>query len=611
MRFLISICRFLKPETSTLPVLLIVQVFSVFTFLAPLLAQNIPAPVIQCVSTDQNTGDVYINWLPYTPHPCGSFAEFQIFGATNIAGPYTLINTVPITNVNATSYTHVGANGTILNWYYRMVAVHNCPGVTADTSAPQAGEILDIPQMDYVTVLPDGSVQVVWKPSASAQVAGYIVYYVLGGGLFSAIDTVLGINNTTYVDINANTGSGSIIYSVAAFDYCGNRTLINPNGHNTIFLTQSASVCAATIDLRWNLYRNWPSGTQYQIESTIDNGTPVIAYTLPDSSTGYNFPVTQLNGDSVCFRVAAVHTGGSPQSFSNKVCMAISFIRSTAFNFLRNITVNASGGVDLNWIIDTTAHLNAFLINRSLPNASFVLIDSVTVTAPVAFQNYYTDASAPTIAIPLTYRIDSRDDCGLVRASTIGKTILLEASFSGNMDVSLQWNSFELEYATVLNYTINRIINNTRTPVQTVGPAELSFQESIANAVSDAGQFCYQIEAEYMLELPGFNTENLKSYSNIRCIEQEPVVYVASALVPEGKNKSVRPVLLVPNVKEYEFQVFDRWGKVMFATTELTAGWDGTNKGERLPFGTYVYRVRLVTQQGKELIQKGTITLVR
>jgi gliding motility-associated-like protein len=575
----------------------------------PVSAQNIPAPDIQCVSTSQTTGDVNINWLPYAVNSCGPFVEYQIFGSTNIAGPYSIVGVV--TNPNATSYTHAGANGTLLDWFYRIIAVHNCPGVVADTSAPEAEEVLDIPVMDYVTVLPNGNVQVVWKPSASAQTSGYIVYYMLGGGLANAIDTVLGINNTTFIDVNATSNTGSIVYSVAAFDACGNRTLINPNAHNTIFLVQSTSGCSGTVDLRWNLYRNWASGTQYQIETVIDNGAPAITHTFPDSSTGFNYPSSLLTGDSVCFRVVAVHSGGNPQSHSNKVCLGISFIRSTAFSYLRNLTVNASGGVDLNWLIDTTADLNKFIIERTAESASFAIIDSVPVTPPAPFQNFYTDATAQTGVTAYQYRIDSRDDCDFTKESTVGKTIFLDGSFSNTSTVFLEWNQFELEHATVLNYTINRVINTVLTPIQTVGPLELSFEESIATAVSDAGQFCYVIEAEYSLELPGFNAENLNSSSNIKCVEQEPVVYVANAIVPAGKNKTVRPVLLVPNVKEYEFTVFDRWGKELFTTTALTAGWDGTNKGEQLPFGTYTYRVRVLSQQGKELIKKGTITLVR
>jgi len=571
-------------------------------------AQTIPAPVIQCVSTDQSTGDIYINWLPYTPDACGPFVEYQIFVSTNITGPYSIVGTV--SNPGATAYTHLG-NGTLFDWYYRIVAVHNCPGVVSDTSAPEAEEILDVPEMDYVTVLPNGDVQINWKPSTSAQTAGYIVYYFLGGGLANAIDTVLGVNTTTYTDVNAATDAGSIQYSVAAFDACGNRTLINPNPHNTIFLLQSTTGCSGTIDLRWNLYRNWPSGTEYQVEVTIDNGTPAITQTLPDSSTGFNYPTDQITGDSVCFRIAAVHTGGTPISNSNKVCLGVDFIRSTDFNYLRNLTVNPDGDVELNWVIDTTADLNAYIINNSTDSVVYVRVDSLAASPPFTFQNNYTDVNAVTDETALFYKVESRDDCGFKKESTVGKTIFLEASFSSNSTVYLQWNEFWLEHANVINYTINRVINNVPTPIQTVGPLELTFEESIATAVSDAGQFCYMIEAEYTLSLPGFNTESLTTSSNIRCVEQEPVVYVATAIAPAGKNKVVKPVLLVPNVKEYEFSVFDRWGKELFVTNALTAGWDGTNKGEQLPFGTYTYRVRVMSQQGKELIQKGTITLVR
>jgi gliding motility-associated-like protein len=86
---------------------------------------------------------------------------------------------------------------------------------------------------------------------------------------------------------------------------------------------------------------------------------------------------------------------------------------------------------------------------------------------------------------------------------------------------------------------------------------------------------------------------------------------MASALVPSGINKTIKPVLQVPNIKEYQFIVYDRWGKKIFETSTLTAGWDGTNKGEALPFGSYTYMVKVVSQNGTDLVKKGTIVLVR
>lgn len=604
--FFIEILRIKKNVYS------IVLIAIIFCFISTATAQNIAAPIIQCVSTDQSTGDVTISWSNYTADACGTFTEFVVLGATNILGPFSTVGTVA--NINNTNYIHVGANGTLLNWFYRIIAIHNCPGATYDTSAVQQEEVLSIPDINYVTVLNNGSVEVNWQPSVSSQTDGYYVYYFLGGGLSNLIDSTLNINDTIYNDVNASTNSNSLVYSVASFDFCDNRSLINPNAHRTIFLTQSIFGCAGTIDLRWNTYQNWPIGVQYQIETTIDNGTPIISTSLPDNSTGYNFETDTLNGDSICFRIIANHPNGIYQSASNKVCLPIDFIRSTAFNYLRTLTVNNDGDVELSWIIDTTADITDYLIENALASdsSSFLVKDSIAATIPISLQNNFTDTSPTTESQSYYYRVVSKDACDFTKPSTLGKTILLTAELDGNNIVQLDWNQFRLEFATVINYSINRISStNVLSPLSTEGPLVTLYEDDIAAVATNDGNFCYVIEATYNLNLPGFAQETLTSRSNIACVEREPVIYMASALVPSGINKTIRPVLQVPNIKEYQFIVYDRWGKKIFETSALTAGWDGTNKGEALPFGSYTYMVKVVSQNGTDLVKKGTIVLVR
>jgi gliding motility-associated-like protein len=43
------------------------------------------------------------------------------------------------------------------------------------------------------------------------------------------------------------------------------------------------------------------------------------------------------------------------------------------------------------------------------------------------------------------------------------------------------------------------------------------------------------------------------------------------------------------------FRIYDRWGIVVFETTDIDKGWDGTYKGTPQPFGVYVYEVSAVT----------------
>jgi gliding motility-associated-like protein len=56
----------------------------------------------------------------------------------------------------------------------------------------------------------------------------------------------------------------------------------------------------------------------------------------------------------------------------------------------------------------------------------------------------------------------------------------------------------------------------------------------------------------------------------------------------------------------YEFSVFNRWGKKIFATADITKGWDGNNAVN----GTYVYMISGEVD-GRKTVVKGTIVLAR
>lgn len=61
------------------------------------------------------------------------------------------------------------------------------------------------------------------------------------------------------------------------------------------------------------------------------------------------------------------------------------------------------------------------------------------------------------------------------------------------------------------------------------------------------------------------------------------------------------------------FQVFNRWGQVVFETTNPNEKWNGKNKnnGPDCPIGVYMYRVKAVTGYEDEIDFKGQVTLIR
>jgi gliding motility-associated-like protein len=59
------------------------------------------------------------------------------------------------------------------------------------------------------------------------------------------------------------------------------------------------------------------------------------------------------------------------------------------------------------------------------------------------------------------------------------------------------------------------------------------------------------------------------------------------------------------------FKVFDRWGVMVFSTTQEGKGWDGAYSGTAQASGSYVFVAQAVDYTGKLVTKKGTVVLIR
>ena len=57
--------------------------------------------------------------------------------------------------------------------------------------------------------------------------------------------------------------------------------------------------------------------------------------------------------------------------------------------------------------------------------------------------------------------------------------------------------------------------------------------------------------------------------------------------------------------------IFDRWGELVFETSEQGVGWDGYYKDKLLKPAVFIYVLEVTTLDGEEVVKKGDITLVR
>jgi gliding motility-associated-like protein len=98
----------------------------------------------------------------------------------------------------------------------------------------------------------------------------------------------------------------------------------------------------------------------------------------------------------------------------------------------------------------------------------------------------------------------------------------------------------------------------------------------------------------------------------VRIYKTLPVVFVPTAFTPnnDGRNDLARPIAAGISKIEY-FNIYNRWGQLVFTTTQNGKGWDGRINGQGQSPDTYVWVVKATDYKGLPYIQKGTITLIR
>jgi len=113
----------------------------------------------------------------------------------------------------------------------------------------------------------------------------------------------------------------------------------------------------------------------------------------------------------------------------------------------------------------------------------------------------------------------------------------------------------------------------------------------------------------------------LKAYDEIGCYGMDtihitvfktaPDVFVPNAFTPGGKSNTVfRPV--TPGIASLDyFRVYNRWGQLVFTTSTIGKGWDGTLGGKVQVSETYVWVVKAKDYTGKPVLRKGTVLLLR
>jgi gliding motility-associated-like protein len=401
---------------------------------------NVSPPLLRCVAVNQPSGSITITWSPAVD-TAQYFDSYEIYHSTNLAGPYTLLQT--ISGYTSNTYTHATATGNVEINYYYIKTVAGCDSVTLVSSVAS-----DILASMYLTVSPiPGFASLTWNaihvPLLSTTQLPYNIFRDNGTGWVQ-----IGTSNTTnYVD-TITACNVQISYRVEIADQIGCTSVSNVATGIFSFqppLIDSPSLRCVAVQTNGDVTLTWtippdPDSWFNKYEIFHSTGGP---FSLLDSVTIYaqtSFTHAGANGNNQINSYYIVSYSGCPYagmaSLSPSATLNSMLLTATPTMGFANLSWNALGtplpGT-------STGTYKIFRDNGS----GWVQIGTTT---SLTYSDPITDCN-----IPIDYRVDIDDASGCTSVSSVASGIftylgdvidnpsLRCVTVQNNGDVVLNW----------------------------------------------------------------------------------------------------------------------------------------------------------------------------
>ena len=110
--------------------------------------------------------------------------------------------------------------------------------------------------------------------------------------------------------------------------------------------------------------------------------------------------------------------------------------------------------------------------------------------------------------------------------------------------------------------------------------------------------------------IPGGNGSPMTAIT----IEECPFnLFLPNTITPwleDGKNDFFYLSGDLDYIQEMEINIYDRWGKLAYRSTDKNFRWDGKVDGRWLPNNTFTYKLQIVTILSKKYVYKGHINVL-
>jgi len=297
-------------------------------------------------------------------------------------------------------------------------------------------------------------------------------------------------------------------------------------------------------------------------------------------------------GTTYCYSVRTVF--GSATSVSSDVCIT-SDNTLPPEPVLEVATVPEGSAVTLSWIYDDLSGSTNFDIFRSENGLNPVQIGStseLTFTDNEAFNPGFTT---------FCYEIVPRDACGNSNNTNAVACVLQPSgSISLQDQVQISWPPYSGYTAGVDYYFIQKSYDG----INFINQAQTA-DTVFAETDTQSSQIVF-----YRIRVIPVNDSADVSFSYaIRLIKSNQLFY-PDAFTPDGDGLNDTFDVRARFVTDYTMDIFNRWGELIFHTENIDTGWNGLYRGETVPQGTYIMKLRLIDEAGQQTTRESSILVL-
>lgn len=399
---------------------------------------------------------------------------------------------------------------------------------------------------------------------------------------FTIIDTINQITNpNSYILQNLNTQDNYYCISITAFDPCDGETRQSNIGCNV-------NIQSAALNQQNQI--DWQTASSDFINYTIYRDGSQIGM-INNQSTNRYLDDNVACGITYEYQIRMLENNGF---ISISDTSAVTAISTDIPDPISNINATVEDqNVILSWEEPTIFLAIGYIISRSNNGENFVVLDTLTDTN-------YIDENLFTQSNSYTYKIVYYDACyNLSAESILAMPILLVKEY----DNSISWSDYEGWENGNREYTLEKYDENGQL-IETVNLGlSTSYEEDQENNP-------YQFIQYRIIAIPSeMSLEQVQS--NLLEVIYPSKVAFPNAFSPNGDGLNDIFAFESRYITSATMKIYNRWGELVFQTSDFDQGWDGTVNGKAAPLGTYIHHTELTDDMGITFVKSGEIVLIR